>query len=267
MTFATYTHAMMTIFNELRNDVISEVMNTLKNRNLFTTEIDETLQEMSHQNKTKKTLVKKEKKPRFSGYHLFMKEHRVVVKNQQPGIKPQQLTTIVSKAWKDIPEDAKRDLNDRALKMKEAYYNKDTEESNIESIEEQEKKSLKQVRKLSSNEKQVNKECSKVLKERFDNVKQVHRATAAKLMSSFLKDHECSVVDTTNTPLFEKALAYAIGKVNQQQDTLIFETTKEEEKEESESELESESDEDSDDEEGDMRLVTDSSDSDCEYDF
>ena len=120
----TYMQSMLTIFNEMRYDVLSEVTNTLKNKNLLTKEIEDVLKEISGSTeKNKKSLVKKEKKPRFSGYHLFMKEHRVVVKDQNPGIKPQRLTTIVAKAWKHIPEDEKRELNERALRMKEAFYN------------------------------------------------------------------------------------------------------------------------------------------------
>ena len=123
---ASYMQSMMNIFNDMRNDVLSEVMNTLKNKSLLTKEIEDalTLKDSSMPvQKKKKTLIKKQKKPRFSGYHLFMKEHRVVVKDQNPGIKPQRLTTIVAKAWKHVPEDEKRELNDRALRMKEAYNN------------------------------------------------------------------------------------------------------------------------------------------------
>ena len=133
---ATYMQSMLTIFydmrNDIRNDVLSEVTNTLKNKNLLTKEIEDVLKEISGSTeKNKKSLVKKEKKPRFSGYHLFMKEHRVVVKNQNPGIKPQRLTTIVAKAWKDVPEDEKRELNDRALRMKEAFYNNNNEDKKV----------------------------------------------------------------------------------------------------------------------------------------
>lgn len=124
MASSTYMQSMLTIFNEMRYDVLCEVTNALKNKNLLTKEIEDVLKEISgFTEKNKKSLVKKEKKPRFSGYHLFMKEHRVVVKDQNPGIKPQRLTTIVAKAWKHVPEDEKRELNDRALKMKEAFYN------------------------------------------------------------------------------------------------------------------------------------------------
>ena len=150
----TYMQSMLTIFNEMRYDVLSEVTNTLKNKNLLTKEIEDVLKEISgFTEKNKKSLVKKEKKPRFSGYHLFMKEHRVVVKDQNPGIKPQRLTTIVAKAWKHVPEDEKRELNDRALRMKEAFYNNNNEDKKIVV----EKKNEQKVNINNKIEKKVNK--------------------------------------------------------------------------------------------------------------
>ena len=148
----TYMQSMLTIFydmrNDIRNDVLSEVTNTLKNKNLLTKEIEDVLKEISGSTeKNKKSLVKKEKKPRFSGYHLFMKEHRVVVKNQNPGIKPQRLTTIVAKAWKHVSEDEKRELNERALRMKEAFYNNGDKEIVVEKKKEQKVNINKKIEK------------------------------------------------------------------------------------------------------------------------
>ena len=166
----TYMQSMLTIFydmrNDIRNDVLSEVTNTLKNKNLLTKEIEDVLKEISGSTeKNKKSLVKKEKKPRFSGYHLFMKEHRVVVKNQNPGIKPQRLTTIVAKAWKHVSEDEKRELNERALRMKEAFYNNGDKEIVVEKKKEQkvninkkiEKKIEKKVEKKVEKKKSIKK--------------------------------------------------------------------------------------------------------------
>lgn len=163
----TYMQSMLTIFydmrNDIRNDVLSEVTNTLKNKNLLTKEIEDVLKEISGSTeKNKKSLVKKEKKPRFSGYHLFMKEHRVVVKNQNPGIKPQRLTTIVAKAWKHVSEDEKRELNERALRMKEAFYNNGDKEIVVEKKKEQKvninKKIEKKVEKKSIKKSPIKKE-------------------------------------------------------------------------------------------------------------
>ena len=148
----TYMQSMLTVFydmrNDIRNDVLSEVTNTLKNKNLLTKEIEDVLKEISGSTeKNKKSLVKKEKKPRFSGYHLFMKEHRVVVKNQNPGIKPQRLTTIVAKAWKHVSEVEKRELNERALRMKEAFYNNGDKEIVVEKKKEQKVNINKKIEK------------------------------------------------------------------------------------------------------------------------
>ena len=87
--------------NDMKREVIQDIIKTLDTKELLTDNIKEILITILGDVKVNKK-VKKEKKPRFSGYHLFMKEHRVVVKEQNPGIKPQELTTIVSKAWKDV---------------------------------------------------------------------------------------------------------------------------------------------------------------------
>ena len=118
MSSSSYMTTMMNCINDLRRDVYDEIITELQSKELLTDDIKEVIETMKNNVKTNKK-VKKEKKPRYSGYHLFMKEHRVVVKKERPDIKPQELTSVVSKAWKDIPEEQKKDFNDRALKMKE----------------------------------------------------------------------------------------------------------------------------------------------------
>jgi hypothetical protein len=121
MASVTYMTSMMNCVNDMRRDILSEVMNSLDTKELLTDDIKDVLTEMISSVKTNKKVAKKEKIPRFSGYHLFMKEHRVVVKKEQPDIKPQELTSVVAKAWKDVPEEQKQEFNARALKMKEEY--------------------------------------------------------------------------------------------------------------------------------------------------
>ena len=123
MASVTYMTSMMNCVNDMRRDILSEVMNSLDTKELLTDDIKDVLTEMISSVKTNKKVAKKEKTPRFSGYHLFMKEHRVVVKKEQPDIKPQELTSVVAKAWKDVPEEQKQEFNARALKMKEEYNN------------------------------------------------------------------------------------------------------------------------------------------------
>lgn len=107
---SVYIQSMMNIYNETRRNILSETMDVLKNKDLLTDEICTVFTDMI---KTvcinKKRVFKREKKPRFSGYHIFIKEHREVIKKEQPGIKPQQLTTIVSRAWKHVSEEEKRE--------------------------------------------------------------------------------------------------------------------------------------------------------------
>jgi hypothetical protein len=111
----------MNCFNDMKRGVLAEVGKNLETANLLTDDVKEVLDTMVFSIKTNKK-VKKEKKPRFSGYHLFMKEHRVTVKEENPDIKPQELTSVVSKAWKSIGDDKKKDFNDRASANKEEYF-------------------------------------------------------------------------------------------------------------------------------------------------
>jgi hypothetical protein len=128
--------------NDMKRETIADVIKTLDSKELLTDDIKEVLDTLIGAVKANKK-VKKPPQKRFSGYHLFMKEHRVVIKEENPGIKPQELTTIVSKAWKDVSEEEKEKLNERAKKMKEEYLaSSASEESEVE--EEKEVKEKKQ---------------------------------------------------------------------------------------------------------------------------
>jgi outer membrane biosynthesis protein TonB len=125
--------------NDLKREVLQDIINVLETKGLLTDDIKTEIMEMLGNIKVNKK-VKKESKPRFSGYHLFMKEHRVVVKEENPGIKPQELTTIVSRAWKHISEEDKENFNSRSRKMKEEYESSSSSETEAKPTEKKEKK-------------------------------------------------------------------------------------------------------------------------------
>ena len=129
--------------NDMKRETIADVIKTLDSKELLTDDIKEVLDTLIGAVKANKK-VKKPPQKRFSGYHLFMKEHRVVIKEQNPGIKPQELTTIVSKAWKDVSEEEREKLNQRAKKMKEEYLaSSASDESEVEEEKEVKKKKQK----------------------------------------------------------------------------------------------------------------------------
>jgi len=185
-----YMTTMMNMMNDVKRENITEVMNTLKSKDLLTEEIQTVLNEMLSSVKTNKK-VKKEKKPRFSGYHLFMKEHRAVVKAEQPDIKPQELTTIVSKAWKDIAEDKKEEFNARALKMKEEYINSNNNTDNEENKEE-EVVEKKEVTKKSTTKKATEKKPAKKATEKKPAKKATEKKPATKKIVPPPSDDESS---------------------------------------------------------------------------
>lgn len=126
------------ILEDVRRDTLCEVLQTLRTKGLLNEEIEHvfTASMTSPSTIVVKNTIKKEKKPRFSAYHLFMKEHRAVVKQEHPEIKPQVMTSIVSKAWKDVPEEQKETLRIRALQMKEEYNTKSVTKSISSNIKE-----------------------------------------------------------------------------------------------------------------------------------
>ena len=133
MASSTYMTAMSNCINDVQRESFADVKKALVKENLLTDEIETVLNNLTVGVKANKKIVKKQKMPRFSGYHLFMKEHRITVKEEQPDITPQQLTSTVSKAWKNIDEDKKQEFNDRALKMKEEYLSSNDEKSGVSS--------------------------------------------------------------------------------------------------------------------------------------
>lgn len=268
-----YIQSLGHILEDVRREVLCEVLQTLKTKGLLNEEIEHVFTTMtSPPTVVKKT--RKEKKPRFSAYHLFMKEHRVVVKREHPGIKPQVMTSIVSKAWKDVSEEHKEELRIRALQMKEEYNlnggatkSVSTKVVEIDQLKEEETKcsidavSAKKQKHVSERQTRVN-VCVNVLKERFGGVKKKHLLAAARLMSEYLKQNGCLVVNVDST-MFETALTYSTNKVNKLENHIIYELPREEEEPESELDSESEDEEESElEEEEEMGLASESDESD-----
>jgi hypothetical protein len=165
----------------MKRGVLAEVGKNLETANLLTDDVKEVLDTMVFSIKTNKK-VKKEKKPRFSGYHLFMKEYRLTVKEENPEIKPQELTSIVSKAWKSVDDDTKKDFNDRASANKEEYFLK--KKSSLENDDTSkadgkvEKKNDKGVKK----EKVVKEKKEKVVKEKKEKKQKVVKEKKEKVV-------------------------------------------------------------------------------------
>ena len=153
MATTTYMTSLMNCINDVKRETLSEVMKTLESKELLTDDIKEALTTMVFEVKTNKK-TKKETKPRFSGYHLFMKDHRAVVKMEQPDIKPQELTSVVAKAWKEQTDEVKNEFNTRAAKLKEEYSNS----SDATDCSEDEKKKPAKKEKPEKKEKPAKKE-------------------------------------------------------------------------------------------------------------
>ena len=152
MASSTYMTAMTNCINDVQRESFAEVKKALAKENLLTDEIETIINNLTTGVKANKKIVKKQKTPRFSGYHLFMKEHRITVKKEQPDITPQQQTSIVSKAWKTIDEDKKQEFNDRALKIKEEYLSSNESQSESDNDSEKPEKAEKKPKKKAEDE-------------------------------------------------------------------------------------------------------------------
>ena len=117
MASTKFIVSMTNCLNDMKRDIIAEVGQKIQENELMTDGIQTILDELLASVKQNKR-IKKEHKPRYSGYHLFMKEKRVEVKAEQPEIRPQELTSVVSKAWKVLSDEEKATFNERAAKMK-----------------------------------------------------------------------------------------------------------------------------------------------------
>ena len=111
--FAT---TMLNCLNDAIRETLSDVLSRMKDAE-NASDCREIVEKMLSDVKTNKK-VDKVKKPRYSGYHIYMREHRAVVKTEQPELTPQQLTSVVAKSWKDVSEEKKAEFNNRAAKMK-----------------------------------------------------------------------------------------------------------------------------------------------------
>ena len=110
---APTTMKLMTKFvNDVKTTVYTDLSTELEKAGLMSEEIRIIIA---------KLITKKKAKPRFSGYHMFMKEYRVTVKDENPNMKPQEVTSIVSKAWKTLDEEKKVEYNKRAQEKKDEY--------------------------------------------------------------------------------------------------------------------------------------------------
>ena len=89
--FAT---TMLNGLNDAIRETLSDVLSRMKDAENVS-ECREIVEKMLFDIKNKK--VDKVKKPRYSGYHIYMREHRAVVKTEQPELTPKQLTSVVAK--------------------------------------------------------------------------------------------------------------------------------------------------------------------------
>ena len=101
-----------TAFENLYSAVVAEVRTALQTDGLLTPEVDVVLKGMKPASKN----IKKEKPPKrgMNGYNLFMRENRLKVAENNPGLTPQQMTGELAKVWKEVSKEEREQYNIRA---------------------------------------------------------------------------------------------------------------------------------------------------------
>lgn len=174
-----YTAFFENCVNDLKREIIDEIRAKMENRELTNVKIQELLDEMlSSVNQNKKLPKRKaEKKPRISGYHLFMKEERVRVKQEQPDIRPQELTSVVAKSWKTLSDGDKETYNERAKVLKEEQMASEASESSQKTASEASNEKKQPAKKPAKKPtKKPASEASKPASEAADEKKPVKKA-------------------------------------------------------------------------------------------
>ena len=75
----------------------------------------------------------KEKKPRFTGYLLFMSERNREVRAENPGISTVEVTRIVAPSWKELPKEKQDEYKRRAEEEKQKYFSQEKPGESVDS--------------------------------------------------------------------------------------------------------------------------------------
>ena len=172
--------------NDVMRDAYNNVIKRLDENNLLTEEIKCIITTMIDTVKTNKKIHKSSKKGRLSGYHLYMREHRKIVKEEHPNITPQEMTSVLAKSWKDVPEEKKQDYNERAKKE-----SSDSEDDSVPLVTEETSTNVDDVSKdtAKSTKKKTGK-TDKDVNTTDDNKKKVSKKNAKKDATKDAKDEK-----------------------------------------------------------------------------
>jgi hypothetical protein len=108
------------ITHHVKRETVEELICEITEKDEMTNELRNTLQTYIDNIPVKKGYlsIEKKKKRRYSGYHLYMKEHRKEIKTKYPEKKPQELIALVARSWKDVSDEEKNEFNRRAMNIK-----------------------------------------------------------------------------------------------------------------------------------------------------
>jgi hypothetical protein len=116
-------------YNNLYNSIIQELRIAIQTAELMTDDLKVVIDGCEK----KKTKAKKEKKPRFTGYLLFMSERNREVRAENPGISTVEVTRIVAPSWKELPKEKQDEYKRRAEEEKQKYFSQEKPGESVDS--------------------------------------------------------------------------------------------------------------------------------------
>jgi len=173
MATSTFMKSVQNGLNDITRNAYNDVIIRLDKEKLLTDDIKTIITKMVDEVKTNKKVTKSTH--RISGYHLYMREHRKVIKEEQPDITPQEMTSVLAKAWKDVSPEVKDDYNARAKEHNESKstYDSDTitssDSDSNEIVENESKSNTKKIATKKDSKKPDAKRTKKTSKKNTDS--------------------------------------------------------------------------------------------------
>lgn len=104
-------------YNAFYTSVVDEINTLLQQRDLLSNDVEMCLKAMVRFQAQTIEKSKDKRVFRMSGYHLYMSESAKKMKLEHPNMNPKEVTSMVSKEWRNLSEEKKNEYKTRANDM------------------------------------------------------------------------------------------------------------------------------------------------------
>ena len=119
MNQKVFIDSMTNCYNDIFRNAVAAVTEELQKEDLMTDEVKEVLTRVLGTLKPNKKIRKSSTTTQVCGYHIYLREKRKQVAQENPGMLPKEITAIVSRGWSTSTDEQKKEYNDRAEKQKQ----------------------------------------------------------------------------------------------------------------------------------------------------